>query len=161
MTSIEILAVIATAFAQKKAAILTIGSTPFDAVDIELDPSAIMSAEVKEENNIAKILSAPDLETAIRYTGKNISPEEESALNQVRERLKPQLLATRESRMKAAVAAHLATRRSKLTVDEVFSFMCENLFGEEKLPQAINNEQEIIFTNKIEEYTQKLEEVSF
>lgn len=161
MTGIEIVSVIVKGFAERKPIILTIGDTPFDSVEIELDPNAVMRAEMKTETVIEQILSSPDLESAIKLVGKNISPEEENALNQLRERLKPQLLATRESRMRTAVAAHLATKRTELTVDEVFSFMCENIFGDEKMPQNINNEQEILFTNKIEEYIDKLEEVPF
>lgn len=161
MNKLEIIAVIVKAFSENKPVILTVGETPFDSVEVELDPNSVMAASPKEETVIEKILSAPSLETAIKYTGKEISAEEEMALNQLRERLKPELLATRESRMKQAISMHLTATRSKLTVGEVFEFMCENIFGEEKPPQNLDNEQEINFTNKIDEYIEKMEEVSF
>jgi len=139
---------------------LEIGSTPFDAQEISFKPSDILEIEIVQ-SNVEKILSALDLETAIHLTSDPMTAEEAIALDELKEKLKPQIAENRINRIKSAIESELGARGSIMGVDEVFDFMWENIYRNNKSPQEINNADEIEFVKSIKKYIEKMEKVEF
>ena len=160
MTKIEILKIFMDALIENQTLKLEIGTTPFDAQEISFKPSDILEIEIVQ-SNVEKILSALDLETAIHLTSDPMTAEEAIALDELKEKLKPQIAENRINRIKSAIESELGARGSIMGVDEVFDFMWENIYRNNKSPQEINNADEIEFVKSIKKYIEKMEKVEF
>jgi hypothetical protein len=143
---------------------LIIYDTPFSTKELILDIGDIESVEVlvNTDKSVVELIEQSDnLEEAIQYASNPVLPEEEKELNKLQEKLKPQALENQIRRIKDSIAFMIASKGSKLAVDDVLLFLCENTLGITKIAVQLEIKDEIKIVNEIGTAIKKLEEVDF
>lgn len=143
---------------------LTIFDTPFSTKETIIDLREIESVEMlidDDKSTVELIEQSEDLQEALKYVGDPISKEEQKALDDLKERLTPQLLENQIKRIKDVIEYKLYEKRSNLTVSEVLLFLCENILGKQQIDKALDLDTEMKVLQEIENAIKKIEEIDF
>lgn len=161
----EIVNAIITAYEQKKDLIIEIGDNPFDTQKIKIKFPDIISISpeqkteetivVKSKSIVDQILECgDDIKKALRLASDPITVEEEQALDTL-------VFAKRIKNVKTRIGEQLATKRSKLTVESVLAFLCENILGTNEMPPNPTEKQETAIIKEIANAIEKLDNDDF
>ncbi|MCK9576884.1 MAG: hypothetical protein M0R51_13355 [Clostridia bacterium] len=143
---------------------LIIYDTPFSTKELMFDIGDVESVEVliNTDKSIVELIEQSDnLEEAIQYASNPVLPEEEKALNNLQSKLKPRALENQIKRIKDSISFMIASKGSKLSVDDVLLFLCENTLGIAKITVQLEIKDEIKIINEIGNAIKKLEEIDF
>jgi TusA-related sulfurtransferase len=150
-----------------KLILTVISDNPFIPTIYEFDLSAIEKIEIEDDEieiSVAEmILQCGTLEQALKLVSDPISFEEEKALNELKIKLEPQRFERQLERVNDVIAIEIGRSKSKLTVGEVLSFMCENILGIKEVATMLKLEDEmkLLDTEKIQNAIQKLESIGW
>ena len=161
----EIVSAIIEAYEQKKELTISCGDNPFDTYTVKINPYDIVEIgfaqkEIAEPQEPVKTIveqileCGDDIKKALRLASDPITIEEEQALDTL-------IFAKRKKNVFARIEEQIATRRSKLTVESVLSFMCENMLGTDEMPLNITEKQETAMIKEISNSIEKLESADF
>jgi len=164
----EIVSAIIEAYENKTELVIEYGDNPFDTLKVRVKPYDIVSiAEIttippkmaeefeQQKSIVEQILECgDDIKKALRLASDPITIEEEQALDTL-------IFAKRKKNIKSRIEEQIATRRSKLTVESVLAFMCENMLGTEEMPLNITEKQETAMIKEISNSIEKLESADF
>ena len=150
-----------------KLILTVISDNPFIPTIYEFDLSAIEKIEIEDDEieiSVAEmILQCGTLEQALKLVSDPISFEEEKALNELKIKLEPQRFERQQYRINGSISAEIVRSKSKLTVGEVLSFMCENILDIKEIATMLKLDDEIklLDTEKIQNAIQKLESIGW
>lgn len=143
---------------------LTIFDTPFSTKETIIDLREIESVEMlidDDKSTVELIEQSEDLQEALKFVADPITKEEQKALDNLKEKLKPQLLENQIKRIKDVIEYKIYEKRSKLTVSEVLLFLCENILGKQQIDKALDLDTEMKVLQEIENAIKKIEEIDF
>ena len=150
----------------EKLIITSLKDNPFEPTIYEFDLKDIESIEVVEKEEISlidTILQCEDLEQALMLTSDPPTQQEEQALDELKLRLEPKRLKAQIERIHSCIGEEIKRSQSKLTVESVLEFMCENILGIKQIDSMLDLSAEIELLNndKIKWAIQKLESVGW